>query len=438
LFTKLANLPVDKSLIPRLRHLFLQGSEAEIVRMKPFALAEVWKADRYEVLRLFLYATKIGLLNLSWELMCPYCRVTKAEYGTLAELSSRFHCDACGIDYEANFDQYVELRFSVHPRVRRADYQIHCIGGPAHTPHVLAQQYLPPDTGRELFLTLGEEDLRVRAFRYNQVVRLKQSPEKIETLDRLYGEEGWQTSLLTYRPGPVRIRLWNKSSKVLLALLEKVQWDPYAVPAAYVTTLQEFRSLFSSEVLAPDQQIGIENLSIFFTDLKGSTSLYEEIGETSTFNRVRTHFQFLTQRIRRHEGAIVKTIGDAVMAVFSLLERAIQAALEIQSEIEDFNRSLALDPPLIIKIGIHHGPAIAVNANDRLDYFGRTVNIAARVQRESLGGDVVLTQELFQDPRVQKVLRDFQIKVNTFQTALKGIEGTFTLCRLCLSRPQVL
>jgi class 3 adenylate cyclase len=191
-------------------------------------------------------------------------------------------------------------------------------------------------------------------------------------------------------------------------------------------------------VLAPDQQIGIENLSIFFTDLKGSTSLYEEIGETSTFNRVRTHFQFLTQRIRRHEGAIVKTIGDAVMAVFSLLERAIQAALEIQSEIEDFNRSLALDPPLIIKIGIHHGPAIAVNANDRLDYFGRTVNIAARVQRESLGGDVVLTQELFQDPRVQKVLRDFQIKVNTFQTALKGIEGTFTLCRLCLSRPQVL
>jgi class 3 adenylate cyclase len=430
LLAKLDKAPVQKALIPRLRYRLIEGTDDEVLRMKPFTLARVWKVDSHEVLRLFLYATKVGILNLNWELMCPNCRVAKAEYGTLTQVSSRFHCDACGVDYEANLDKYVELRFSVHPTIRKAECAIYCIGGPVNTPHILAQQYLPPGTERELFLTLENEDLRIRAFRYNQTVNLEGTSEKPEDLNLVYRDEGWGPTSIAYKPGNVRLCFRNKSSKILVAILEKVRWDPYAVTAAQVTAFQEFRDLFSSEVLAPGQQVSIENLSIFFTDLKGSTSLYEEVGEASAFNRVRSHFEFLIERIKQNHGAIVKTIGDAVMAVFSTPEGAVHAALEIQSEAMDFNRSHNFDPPLIIKIGVHHGPAIAVNANDHLDYFGRTVNIAARVQRESTGGDVVLSEELFQSPAVQKALQEFQFKTTSFQASLKGIEGTFTLYRL--------
>lgn len=430
LLTRLESMPVLKSLIPRMQHRLLEGTDAEVLGMRPFALAKIWKADPYEVLRLFLYATKIGLFNLSWELICPNCRISKTNYETLKDVSGRFHCDTCGVDYEANLDQYVELRFSVHPEIREAQATTYCIGGPVNAPHILVQQHLLPGTERELSLNLEKEKLRIRALRYNQTVTLEQASEKIEILRLTYQDDGWQPVSLTYSPGKVRLYLQNKSTRALVAVLEKIQWDPYAVTAAQVTALQEFRDLFSSEVLAPGQQIGIENLSIFFTDLKGSTSLYEQMGEASAFNRVRSHFEFLIQRIKQNHGALVKTIGDAVMAVFSKPEEAVRAALEIQSRILEFNRSLAIDPPLIIKIGIHHGPAIAVNANDHLDYFGRTVNIAARVQRESIGGDVVLTEELFQNPTVQEALKDFRFQTTSFQAQLKGIEGVFTLYRL--------
>ncbi|MCZ6678134.1 MAG: adenylate/guanylate cyclase domain-containing protein, partial [Candidatus Poribacteria bacterium] len=81
---------------------------------------------------------------------------------------------------------------------------------------------------------------------------------------------------------------------------------------------------------------------------------------------------------------------------------------------------------------IHHGAAIAVNSNDRLDYFGRTVNIAARIQPESVGGDVVMMADLFADPAIQETLKKFQFEMTPFRTTLKGVEGEFELCRLTL------
>lgn len=57
-----------------------------------------------------------------------------------------------------------------------------------------------------------------------------------------------------------------------------------------------------------------------------------------------------------------------------------------------------------VKLGLHSGPCIAVNANNLLDYFGSTVNIAARVQNESIGGDIVLTDALTGDPLVHSLL----------------------------------
>jgi rubredoxin len=125
-----------------------------------------------EVLRLFLYATKVGLLTLKWEMMCPNCRVPKAEYGTLGSLETRYHCDLCGVDFEADFGRYVELRFSVHPAIRQATDATYCIGGPRNAPHIVAQQYVEPGATQEVAVRLGAEVLRLRALRSNQTARL--------------------------------------------------------------------------------------------------------------------------------------------------------------------------------------------------------------------------------------------------------------------------
>ena len=76
---------------------------------------------------------------------------------------------------------------------------------------------------------------------------------------------------------------------------------------------------------------------------------------------------------------MVKTIGDAVMATFPAPDRALAAALRMREAIGGVG-SETRHEDLLLKIGIHEGPCLAVMLNDRLDYFGQTVNIAARVQ----------------------------------------------------------
>jgi class 3 adenylate cyclase len=431
ILTRLEREPsIASALIQKLERHVIEGADEEVLRMKPFALADRWNADRLETLRLFLYATREGLLHLDWELMCPNCRVPKAEYRSLQNLSSEFHCDLCGVNYEADVDRYTELRFSVNPEVRPAEDTIYCIGGPVNTPHICIQQYLPPGEERVVTATLNNELLQARALRHNHKSVLKPDHHASEQIVLTHTEEGWRPALPTFKPGRVTVRWRNESDKVLVAVMEKLEWDNTAVTAAQVTAMQEFRNLFGSEVLAPGRQIGIRNLCVLFTDLKKSTFLYELVGDAPAFGRVRRHFDFLTDVIQRNRGGIVKTIGDAVMAVFPTEANAVRAGMEIQTGIGAFNHRHELDPPIVIKLGVHHGPAIAVNANEHLDYFGRTVNIASRIQNESEGGDVLLTQEVFEEDDIQEVLKDFSFEVRQYETTLKDIEGAFRLCRL--------
>jgi adenylate cyclase len=424
-------MPIQQDLMAPLQRHLQESTDEEVLRMQPYALAETWHGAPREVLRLFLYATKVGLLTLKWEMMCPNCRVPKAEYDTLASLETRYHFDLCGVDFEADFERYVELRFSVHPAIRQAIDATYCIGGPRNAPHIVAQQYLEPGASQEVAVRLGAEVLRLRTLRSNQTAQLTPTAVSTAPLDLVYDDDGWTPAHLAYGPGRVVLRLHNRTSRVLVAVLERLEWDPYATTALQVTTMQEFRDLFAAEVLAPGQEIGVQSLAILFSDLKDSTALYECIGDARAYGWVQRHFTFLIDCITLHQGALVKTIGDAVMAVFARPEAAVQAALESQQKLGAFNRAHHIEPPLVIKLGVHQGPVIAINANNRLDYFGRTVNVAARVQGESVGGDVVLTADLLHYMAVQQVLKDFPAP-RPFTTALKGVTDPVTLYRLTL------
>ncbi len=435
---RLGQIPsLNAHLVDRLvRHLAVAGDE-DVVRMQPYALALRWKTDRRETLRVFLYATRAGLLDLVWDLMCPNCRVPKGEAESLALVTKKFHCDTCGIDYEANLDRYVELRFRVNPGIRSAQDHVYCFGGPYSAPHIQAQHLLRPGEQRDLSTTLQPEPYRIRTLRTNETSLLLpasgQAPAGPDAAFA-YGDGGWEKKESFFRPGPVRVQWTNRSAKTVGVVLELVRWDELAVTAAEVTAMQEFRDLFGSEVLAPGQDIGIESVTILFSDLKGSTRLYEETGDAPAYGQVRRHFDFLKERITRCRGAVVKTIGDAVMAVFSSPADAVRCCLAIQRDIGPFNQASQASsgqPPLTIKLGAHDGPAIAINANGRLDYFGRTVNIASRILRESQGGDVVLAKETIEDPRVREVLEHEQASVvEEWRPTLRGLAEPLTLCRI--------
>jgi class 3 adenylate cyclase len=127
--------------------------------------------------------------------------------------------------------------------------------------------------------------------------------------------------------------------------------------------------------------------------------------------------------IAAHQGSTVKTMGDGVMGAFYRLDDALAAAIEMQHDISDWCATQEIEPALVLKIGIHHGPVIAMNANDRLDYFGRTANVAARLGAQSQGGDIVLLKEVYEEALSASNPALADLPVEPFKAHLRGVEG---------------
>jgi class 3 adenylate cyclase len=405
---------IVEQLIDFLEH----GDDLAVSRIRAYELADQWQEPRRLVLEVCLRATRIGLLDFQWDLLCPLCRGAKQSSFSLKEIDSSVHCATCKIDFTANFDRYVELRFRPNPAVRRVEVPSFCIGSPQWTPHVVAQQLLPAGEKRELNLPLELGNYRLRTLELRGSQDLTVTPEG-ETLAHVtLSDDGW-----TARPLRVRERfslsLNNETDVEQLLILERMEWSDQATTAAEVTSLQMFRDLFATEALRPGEQISVGTLTILFTDLRHSTQLYREIGDATAFGRVMSHFDVVKKAIAEHDGAIVKTIGDAVMGVFRSAADGLRAMLEVQE-------ILATPPdgsmPLTLKAGLNTGPCIAVTLNDRLDYFGSTVNMAARLECLSSGSDVIISRSVYEDAKVQEVIKSQGLTAEEFDMSLKGFD----------------
>ena len=419
---------VDQAAAERLIERIKDSSDDELRGMRPFELADGWGLSRTAALGACLHATKAGLLDLTWEVLCPNCAAPKETLSTLSDLKGTSHCGSCEIDYGVDLGSSVELRFSVHPSVRETKGAVFCAGSPVHSRHAAAQLRLDGAAVRTVDIELESRSYTVRFLQTKRSMRLRPSidgPASV-SIDLARAEDGTE---LLFKPGLVKI-VFQPTLEPALVRVEKESWKDAAASAALVTTMQEFRDLFSSEVLAPGVEIGIKNLALLFTDLKGSTAMYELVGDATAYGIVRDHFDWLTAIIAARGGAVVKTIGDAVMAVFPSGAGALEAALDMQARIADLSCRLAPRQPVALKIGVHQGPSIAINAGGHLDYFGTMVNVAARVQNESVGGDIVITKTVAEDPACAAILARRVAKAEHFTIPLKGLSGQFDLWRL--------
>ena len=416
--------PVDADVVDRLADHVLAADDLSLSRIRPYVLARHWGVPDREVLTLCLEATRVGLLDLSWDLICPKCSGAKETTSTLADIrAGSVHCDTCLIDFDVDLDQSVEISFSPNEGVRRVEASPFCVAGPQITPHVEAQQLLRPGESREVDVVLSEGRHRVRAWGVmggpSFLVRDGGADHVALRLD----EEGWAPVAGAVRPN-VRLDIFNGTDEERLIDVERIVWGDEAATAAEVTACASFRELFVSDVLEAGQFVGVGNLTVLFTDLRGSTKLYRSIGDAPAFARVMNHFDVLDRVVAEANGAVVKTIGDAVMAVFRHPDDCLRAVREAQSELGQG------EMPFVLKAGAHFGPCIAVNQNGRLDYFGSTANIAARLGGLSEGGDMIISDEMRADHAVQGVLSDWGTPSTSFDADVRGIETPLRVWRL--------
>ncbi|WP_194841503.1 adenylate/guanylate cyclase domain-containing protein [Sporosarcina obsidiansis] len=418
---------LNEEMIQALEDTIRFGADEEVTDMQPYWWAASHQFDRYATVELFLFANAAGLLDYDWNLMCPNCRVPKGKASVLKQMTNSVHCELCGVDYELDFDRYVEMKFHVNAAIRQTNQTTFCINGPVQSPHVLGQFRIAPRSKKTVKWPLVNEPIRCRVLKQNDTAEI--SGSICESAAITYTTNGF--TQLTF-PQASLYEISNETDQEIVLVIEKQDWDSYALTAREVTSLQLFRDLLGSEVLAPGLQIGVGHMAILFTDLKDSTQLYEQIGDARAYSDVQKHFNYLMKHIKEHKGTVVKTIGDSIMGAFTSNLDAFEAAVAIQRSLPHLNEELS--QPVQVKVGFHAGSVIAVNANDVLDYFGGTVNKAARIQQQSKGGDVVIHRDLYKQLAEEQPEKIREMPIESFAARLHGFEEQTELVRFSFTR----
>jgi len=447
-----------------IENLIDHGPDRELCRINALAFAARHQLDEDDVIAAFLHGARLGIFDMSWNILCPACGGVLDSGATLKTVKqAEYRCVLCAIGCEPTLDEIVEVTFTISPRVRKIaahdpetlpwiEYyrQIFWSSGvdlpdddalakwvqettlatlqlPAGEKAVLSLQLPNPGmksarsigTSWEGYVIVFDPVLHV-----SQHIEVKGEPAReSQSLSFVMTRDHAPDTTVQVRPGPLMMTLENRSNVRTLpgiwVVSDKVhelvnKRRPF-LTAKRLLTNQTFRDIHRTDALDVHQRLKITSLTFLFTDLKGSTELYERVGDLAAYDLVRAHFRVLNEIVAAERGAVVKTIGDAVMATFPSPDRAMAAALKMREALKD------LKEDLLLKIGIHEGPCLAVSLNDRQDYFGRTVNIAARVQGLATSRSIFATRPVVTDIQASKLLQSSGIAATPEKRSLRGI-----------------
>jgi len=412
----LADSPYAHNLQQRLLDWILDRPDNDVWTLRPKTLARLWQIPAQDAIELCLVAASKGMLSLRWDLLCPNCRISKSFSTRMDEIPEGAHCGTCNIDYRRNFNRNVELAFVPSKSLRPLHSGEYCLFGPMSTPHVVAQLRVESGSVRNEKQHMEPGHYRLRTLEPGNDVLLEWQGG---VFPRVVFSRNHELLLEQQNGSAAELLVDNRSSRPRTLIIEHRAWMNEVLTAQQAATLQCFRELYHDQVLRPGDHVEIDNVTLLFTDIRGSTALYNAIGDAAAYALVREHFSLLAACVRRHHGSIVKTIGDAIMAAFNDPLDGVLCALAIQRTFATFNQSRsAEEQQVVVKLGMHMGPCIAVTLNGVLDYYGQVANLTARLAGLSEGADIVLSNTLAEDAAVAAVLKDLPAEVHT--ATLKG------------------
>jgi class 3 adenylate cyclase len=445
----------DSETVAAIERFVAEARDRDLCRINLLHFAAEQRLDEERVIGAFLHAARLGIFELSWNVVCPGCGGVLDASATLKSVDrEEYFCVLCAAGYEPNLDEIIEVSFTVSRRVRRIA---------AHEPDQLpffeymrqifwaSGMELPDDLERlgeeitldtlelapgekaQLSLHLPAEFLIVfePVSHTAQFIEVTGEPTRErQTLSLSFNSVKAPPATIPMRPGPLRLSLDNRTDRRLLpgiwiagdALHHLLALRRPFLTAKRLLSNQIFRDLYRADTIDPHQRLKITSLTFLFTDLKGSTELYERVGDLIAFDLVRAHFSVLNEIVAAEAGAVVKTNGDAVMATFPTPDRAVAAALRMREAMRELNAGHQGED-LLLKIGIHEGPCLAVVLNDRQDYFGQTVNIASRVQELAASRAIYATGPVVRHPKTTDLLSRNGLEPVPQQRMLRGIPG---------------
>jgi len=409
---------VDSNLVRRIVELVEHGDDMNLHRIQVRPLARRLGVDERALLGAFLVATRAGLFELSWDVICPHCRGVRAEVKSLGELPAHGGCEVCGIDFDTDGENAVEITFQVHASIRDVPRLFYCSAEPALKDHIRVQKWLEPATDARVPTRLGPGRYRLRVGDSAKVGFLAVGASGGR--DELRWRASDTTIDVETGPDPTLV-LENDSSDRRAFVVERCAWSDDALRPGELLSFQQFRDLFTEEYVGSGIQLSVGRQTILFTDVVGSTKLYATRGDPGAFAEVKKHFVEIYEVVERHRGAVVKTIGDAAMAAFSNPLDALRAAREVHERFPAGRQDLTLR----VRASLNTGPCIAVNLNTSIDYFGNTVNVAAKLQSLADAGQVAFPRRDLDQPGIRELVEATGSLNESLEYRTPGTEAAF-------------
>lgn len=411
----------EKEITKALASFIATVGEENLFRVRPYEIAAFYNLDKIKVLEYFLLANNKGVFEMSWDLLCPNCQGRRDNVSSLSEIENNAHCDMCNIAYDIDYASNIELSFRPHPSIRKISNERFCYGGYVNTPHILVQTMLDPASIqkpfiKEINISLKEGDYFLKAERFQTKMNLtvEKGSNKELVIDLI--EPDFQRSVTVDEN--FKLTLKNTESYWHRVGITYKSQNPFIATADVIMSLSSFRKLYGTEPLSPGINLSVSNVALVFTDVGGSTELYQKVGDSKAFSFIKNHFDIIDEILQKHNGSLVKTIGDATMSCFYNLKDAFNFAVEVRQKIVKYFSNKGLS----IKIGVNEGPCIAMNLNDKLDYFGSMVNVAARLEQNSDKNKISLLEEVIHKNELNDVVQKHDI--STKKTNFKGIGET--------------
>jgi len=461
---RLAELAGAGSWEPRvltaLENFIRAADDYDLFRINPLQYASTAGLSDTDALELFIHAAKVGLFEMDWQLLCAYCPQVAGSFRELDKVHGRFQCEFCNANNDVALDDYIQVTFTLcgkirdniflHPQALSVeDYYLR---------YHFAKGFKPPHgmTPEQVIAMLSRKFVDIEAHR-QQTFEFDLPAGRFEVLDLSHnllfvlfvdGEttEPQETRIqlddgrfvvpnrptgprdmvlgdgrfsfrqvADARPGKHRIEIDNRMhERGRFWIIQYppgfephlVEYEPFLSGKRLLIT-PAFRELYKTELVNEGEGLAVNDLTYLFTALKGSTPLYDAVGDVKAYFMVRQHFEILNKVVLQRSGIIVKTIGDAIMAAFERPQDAVRAGMQMVEELSEFNRTVS--PPLALKVGIHKGRSIAVALNDRIDYFGQDVNVAARLQGVAGGNEVCISQEVMEASGVGEIVNTHRV-----------------------------
>ena len=359
-------------------------------RIRPLTLAPKFNCTQDQALQACYGCIEVGLLNFSWDIICPVCRVAADNFVSLKQIESHVHCKVCNLEFKPDFADSVEAIFSVHPEIRSVDLKTYCIGGPFHAPHVLAQNCLIPKQQVDVGVVLRPGRYGISGPQLNAYGELDVEENAIASRVEFVIGGSIEPEMPTLGSGNACVSFKNQTDIEVLVRLEQRANRDDALTATIASQHSLFKKLFPDDFKTVEQLVGLSRVYLLAFRHVEADVLLDQVGDI----QVRENWAKLQQMISAEQSdcRIVECTHESLIASFDKLENLLSSLLMLLSEMP----SQSNIPVGECCFAILLGEVMTGTAANQPTTFGKTIRLSKKMITELSANELVVPSDVFE------------------------------------------